>query len=157
LIKQFTIIKLIAVILTIAGLLGACKNQDAQIPADVINIPNTADGEVEENPLPVISFEETTHDFGKVIQGEVVGYYFRFKNTGKSDLVIANVSASCGCTATEYPKTPVKPGEEETIQVTFDSDGRRGFQHKTVTIASNTQPNTTVISIKANVIIPGRE
>jgi hypothetical protein len=155
--KYLNINKAIVAAGIIVSLLGACQNQEGQIPADVINIPNTADGEAEAGLLPAITFEETTHDFGKVIQGEVVGYYFRFKNTGKSDLIIANVSASCGCTATKYPTKPVKPGEEDTVQVTFDSSGRRGFQHKTVTIASNTQPNTTVISIKANVIIPERE
>jgi hypothetical protein len=135
----------------------SCNNQSDQVPGDVVNIPNTASGEVAGDQLPVLTFKETTHDFGKLFQGEVVSYGFRFRNTGKSDLVIANVSASCGCTATQYPKMPIKPGDEEIIQVTFDSGGRTGFQHKTVTIAANTQPNTTVINIKAQVIIPGKD
>jgi hypothetical protein len=150
-------IRLAFMLLVIAGMLFSCQNRQEQIPADVVNIPNTAGEDADESGLPLLSFKETTHDFGKVIRGEVVSYSFRFSNTGKSDLLIASVSASCGCTATEYPKTPVKPGEEDVITITFDSSGRRGYQHKTVTVAANTQPNTTVISIKANVIIPERD
>ena len=42
--------------------------------------------------MPVISFEEDTHDFGKLTAGEKVTYAFKFKNTGKSVLIISNVS-----------------------------------------------------------------
>lgn len=141
-------------LIAIMALLISCTNREGQVPADVVKIPNTASGEVSPDELPQITFKETEHDFGKMFQGEVVSYGFRFTNTGKSDLVIANVSASCGCTATQYPRKPVRPGEEEVIQVTFDSGGRQGFQHKTVTVAANTQPNTTVINIKAEIVIP---
>jgi len=135
-------------------ILAACQQNASQVPGSVVNIPNTASGEAHAEGLPVISFKDSIHDFGKVIQGEVVSYAFKFVNTGGSDLVIANVSASCGCTATEYPRKPVKPGEEEYIKVTFNSGGREGFQKKTVTIASNTQPNTNIIAVKAMVINP---
>jgi len=135
----------------------SCNNRQGQVPSDVVNIPNTASGHESSEGLPEITFDETTHDFGRVIRGEVVSYSFRFTNTGKSDLVISDVSASCGCTATSYPRNPIKPGEEEFITVTFDSGGRSGYQHKTVTIAANTQPNTKVVNIKAEVIIPERD
>jgi hypothetical protein len=134
----------------------ACNHPSDQIPGDVVSMPNSASGKTTLDGLPVISFKDTLHDFGRVIQGEVVSYAFKFTNTGRSDLVIAGVSASCGCTATEFPKKPVKPGEEEYIKVTFTSGGREGFQKKTVTIAANTQPNTTIIAIKALVITPER-
>jgi hypothetical protein len=134
----------------------ACNRPSDQIPGGVVSMPNTASGKSDGEGLPVITFKDSIHDFGKVIQGEVVSYSFKFSNTGKSDLVIAGVSASCGCTATEYPRKPVKPGEEEYIKVTFSSGGREGFQKKTVTVAANTQPNQTVIAIKAMVITPER-
>ena len=70
------------------------------------------------------------------------------------DLIISNVSASCGCTATKYTKEAVPPGEEGVITVTFDSRKRRGFQNKAVTVSANTQPNRTVLRIKAKVISP---
>jgi hypothetical protein len=132
----------------------SCSGDKTQIPANVVNIPNSANGNNNQDELPVIKFNTIEHDFGKVIQGEVVTFGFKFKNTGKSDLVIANISAACGCTASEYPKTPVKPGEENVVEVSFDSSGKQGFQNKTLEVAANTQPSNTVLSIKAIVIIP---
>lgn len=135
--------------------LFACSGSTKKsIPADVVNIPNTAEGNGDQENLPVMTFSSTEHDFGKMVSGEVVTYSFKFKNTGKSDLVIAGISASCGCTASRYPNMPVKPGEENYIEVSFDSNAKMGFQHKTLTVAANTQPSSTVLSIKAVVIAP---
>lgn len=138
-------------------LLVACSGNGSRVPAGVVNIPNSASGQGDQDQLPVIEFNKTEHDFGKVIQGEVVTYSFKFKNTGKSDLVIANISAACGCTASEYPKSPIKPGEENVIEVSFNSGGKQGFQNKSLTIASNTQPSTIVLIIKAQVILPEKQ
>jgi len=130
------------------------ENKEKLIPADVVNNPNTASGNADFDKLPKIEFYEKVHDFGNVIQGEKVTYGFKFKNVGNSDLVISRVSTSCGCAVGSYPKTPIKPGKEDVISVTFDSYKRKGFQNKTITIVSNTQPNKKIIRIKAMVIIP---
>ncbi len=149
-------ISLYLILWILATMLVSCNEGNNTIPGDVVYIPNTADGEYDMNDLPVFEFGETTHDFGVVIRGEIVSYGFKFINKGKADLLIANISTNCGCAATKYPKEPIKPGEENYIQVTFDSSGRKGFQNKTITIAANTQPTTTTLSIKAMVIIPER-
>jgi hypothetical protein len=144
-------------IFVVFAVLVSCARDKGQIPANVVNIPNTASGQSNKDGLPFIEFSQLEHDFGKVIQGEVVTYAFKFKNTGNSDLVIANISASCGCTASEYPKEPVKPGEEQYIKVSFDSEGKNGFQRKTLEVAANTQPSNTVISITAMVVNPEKQ
>jgi len=143
-------------LLVLLGLttLISCSHDKTRVPASVVNIPNSASGNSGKSQLPVMEFTQVEHDFGKVIQGEVVSYSFKFKNTGNADLVIANVSATCGCTASDYPRTPVKPGEEGIIEVSFNSSGKQGFQNKELTIAANTQPSTIQLSIKAVVIIP---
>lgn len=143
----------------ILGLLFAasCAGESDKIPAGVVNIPNSASGKSNPGQLPAITFDKIEHDFGKVIQGEIVSYSFKFKNTGGSDLVIANISTSCGCTASSYPKEPVKPGAEEKIEVSFNSAGRQGFQNKTLTVAANTQPSNTELTVKAMVIIPEKD
>ena len=135
----------------------SCSGDKNKVPASVVNIPNTASGHADPNSLPAMEFAKLEHDFGRVIQGEVVSYAFKFKNTGKSDLVIANIATSCGCTATQYPKTPVKPGEENTIEVSFYSAGKQGFQSKTLDVAANTQPNVTTLTIKAMVFLPEKQ
>ncbi len=139
-------------------MLSSCRNQtdsdSGLISTDVVNNPNSAEGNVDINELPEMEFDETNHNFGKVIQGEVVTYGFRFKNTGNSDLLITRVSTTCGCTATEYPRVPVEPGGKGVIKITFDSKGRKGVQRKSATVLANTQPNRITLEIKAIVFIP---
>jgi major membrane immunogen (membrane-anchored lipoprotein) len=141
-------------VLVSLAVLISCSHSKTQIPASVVNIPNSAEGSNDQSMLPAMKFAQVEHDFGKIIQGEKVTYAFKFKNTGNSDLVIAKVSTTCGCTASDYPKDPVRPGEEGIIEASFDSSGKQGFQSKDLTIAANTQPANTILTIKAIVIIP---
>jgi hypothetical protein len=124
------------------------------IPADVVNNPNTASGKSDMSNLPAITFEKDFHDFGTLRAGEKVTYSFKFKNTGKTMLVISSVTTSCGCTVSDYPKKPLKPGEGATVDVSYDSEGRHGLQNKTITVFSNTQPPTNLLRIQANVVEP---
>lgn len=142
--------------LLVFSILISCNQQkkNKEIPADVVKNPITASGKDNFSELPVFKFTEETHDFGRVIQGEKVSYLFKFKNTGKSDLLIANATASCGCTVPEYPKKPIRPNEEGVIKVAFNTDGKKGVQTKTVTLMANTQPNTKVLTIKADIYTP---
>lgn len=83
---------------------------------------------------------DSSYNFGKVAEGEVVEYNYRFKNTGLKPLIVTNVSASCGCTIPEKPEQPIKPGETGFIKVKFNSAHRVGTAHKTVTVFSNAEP-----------------
>jgi hypothetical protein len=134
-------------------MVSCTNNESRQLPGDVVSNPKSASGK-ESEKLPVITFEKDIHDFGKVIQGEKVSFGFRFKNTGNADLVIAQVNSSCGCTVSKFPKTPIQPGKEDVITVMFDSQDRKGVQNKTITVVSNCQPSSSVIRIKAMVIVP---
>ena len=96
---------------------------------------------------PVMKFEKDTHDFGKIITGSKVSYEFKFTNTGKSPLIIKDAIASCGCTKPEWPSTPVKPGEDGVIKVTFDSRGKMGLQDKQITITANTNPAQNLVHL----------
>mgnify|MGYP002641118768 CR=1 FL=1 len=134
----------------------SCKNNTDKLPADMISNPNSAAGLDEDMKMPLISFKKTEHDFGKVIQGEVVSYSFKFTNTGNTDLLIAKVSTSCGCTASNYPVDPIKPGETKAIEAKFDSQNRMGFQNKRITVLTNSTPAKQNLYIKADVIKPGQ-
>jgi hypothetical protein len=108
----------------------------------------------DKNAVAAISFKEEFHDFGQLTSGEIVSYAFKFRNTGKSVLVISNVATSCGCTVTDYPKQPVKPGEEAIIDVKFDTKGKRGLQTKSITVIANTEPANTTLRIQASIVEP---
>ena len=75
-------------------------------------------------------------------------------NTGNSNLVISNVSTTCGCTVADYPKDPIAPGKDGKIEVEFNSEGKSGMVDRKVTVVSNCEPNSTVLTIKSEVIVP---
>lgn len=102
---------------------------------------------------PVITFEKTEHDFGKINEGDGrVSVVFNFKNEGMAPLVLSNVRASCGCTTPTWTKEPVEPGQSGSITVTYNPNGRPGRFQKTVTITSNATDATKRVYIKGEVI-----
>ncbi len=134
------------------------KEDETKISTDVINVPATASGKTAElGSAPIMEFKELKHDFGKITQGEKVSYSFVFKNAGGSDLVISSAQGSCGCTVPSYPKEVIKPGQESKIDVTFDSDGKSGLVEKTVTLVTNCNPSTKIITISSTIIVPEEE
>ena len=102
---------------------------------------------------PVITFERTDHDFGKINEADgKVTTIFTFKNEGMEPLVLSNVRASCGCTTPKWPREPIEPGQTGDITVTYNPNGRPGRFTKTVTITSNATEPTTRVTIKGEVI-----
>lgn len=100
--------------------------------------------------LPEMTFKAMEKDFGTVKQGSDVSFDFVFKNTGKADIVITNVQASCGCTTPEWTKQPVQKKKEGTIKVRYDSN-RLGAFTKTITVTSNAKNSPLVLTIKGNI------
>ena len=98
--------------------------------------------------FPQIKFEETTHDFGEIKQNVEVQTLFQFKNTGKVPLVITNASSSCGCTVPEYHKEAIAPGESGAIKVVYNGSGKDAIT-KTVTLTTNTEQGSEMLTIKA--------
>ena len=146
--------KLILSSLILSTLFVACNNEKGnKLPSDAINISATADSSNKTNQAkPAITFEEDKHNFGIIKEGDFAEYSFKFNNTGNGDLLIANATASCGCTVPEYPKGIIKPGEEGFIKVKFDSKGKVGMFEKTITITCNTEVRETVLTIGGEVV-----
>lgn len=149
-------LKIIFGLLSVIFILSSCDNQSGKrkLSPEVIDNPASADGKEQKEEHPVIEFESKTHNFEKVIQGEKVEYSFKFTNKGNVDLVITSVDADCGCTVAEFPKKPIAPGDSNYIDIRFDSRGRKGFNHKRVTVVSNAIPNKVNLDIKAKVYRP---
>ncbi len=101
---------------------------------------------------PKIVFSQTEYDFGTIKQGDKVTYEYKFKNEGKSDLIIRKVKATCGCTVPNPEKMVIKPGEESFIKATFNSAGKKGHQSKPITITTNDPANSSmVVKIVGNI------
>ena len=82
-----------------------------------------------------------SYDYGTVNDQKDVEHVFKFKNVGKTPLIIANASGSCGCTVPEFDKQPVLPGKMGEVRVTFHTAGKSGPQDKSVYIQSNAPAN----------------
>lgn len=101
---------------------------------------------------PVITFQEESFDFGDIHQGDKVEHVFKFENTGTEPLIITNVQTTCGCTAPNWPRDPIAPGQASEIKVVFNSAGKIGRQNKVITVVSNTTVGRDRISIVTNVL-----
>lgn len=94
---------------------------------------------------PVVNVDNPEFQFGKIEQGEKKEHIFVLTNSGKSDLQIRKVTASCGCTAVQPEKKVVAPGESVNIRTVFNSAGKTGNQNKTVTIITNDPKQSKLI------------
>ena len=130
------------------------NNNEKSITTDLVQNPITAEGKYNTGELPVMKFDKKIHDFGIIIQGEKVSYTFKYKNIGGSDLIITSAKGSCGCTVPSYSKKPIAPGETEEIEIVFNSSGRKGQQHKTISLYTNAQPNKYILTITGQIIVP---
>ena len=100
-----------------------------------------------------IQFDFDTYDFGEVKDGELVEVDFKFTNTGKSDLIIFDASASCGCTVPEYPQNiNIEPGQKNKLKVRFDTSNKPGKQMKSVTLTTNTNTGKKIIRLTGFVL-----
>ncbi|WP_163718182.1 DUF1573 domain-containing protein [Mangrovibacterium lignilyticum] len=105
---------------------------------------------------PVATFNDETHDFGDIKEGDKVECVFNLKNTGTRDLIIRNVKTSCGCTAVTPEKKIIGADESVPLKVVFNSKGKRGRQNKAITVITNDPKNpTTILRISTNVQTAG--
>ncbi len=101
---------------------------------------------------PKISFDTQEHEFGKFKESDgKVTYKFEFVNTGASDLIVQNVTASCGCTAPRWTREPVPPGGKGFVAATYNPAGRPGSFRKYVTVVSNSNTGSVRLTIAGEV------
>jgi hypothetical protein len=104
---------------------------------------------------PRAVFKETSHDLGKVKQGDVVSHEFAFKNAGGAPLVIERVDVTCGCTAALVSEKTIPPGGEGKVKMTFDSRGYSGRLAKYIYLVSNDSENSRrELSLVAMIEVP---
>ena len=90
-------------------------------------------------------------DYGTVTEGSSTTNIFKFKNTGKSPLMIKNAKGSCGCTVPKFSDKPVLPGKTGELEVTYNATAGPGAFEKTVFIESNVPGGQYELHIKGMV------
>lgn len=98
-----------------------------------------------------ISWKSDQIDLGEIPQNKPKSIDFEFKNTGKTVVLITSVKASCGCTATDYTKTPIQPGGTAKITATYNAATKGAFT-KNITVTTNAEETPKVLTFKGTVI-----
>ena len=149
--SKFQGMKKLLIVVVAAGLF-ACQSSDSKAVKELTQEEKMNATKDSANFTSIQWLDSTYRDIGKVKEGQVVEVSFRFKNSGTKNLVIADVSASCGCTVPEKPEQPFAPGEEGVIKAKFDSKGRpKGEARKSVFVNANTPLATTELSFRVEI------
>ena len=98
---------------------------------------------------PILKLAQSVYDFGTV-RDKNVSAKFTITNTGREQLEIRKTKSNCTCAEAKLKKQSLKPGESTELEVTFNPEGRRGNQQKSITIFSNDPRNSAQrVTIKA--------
>ncbi len=115
-------------------------------------VKKSNDFTIKANPnAGVFEFESEVIDYGTIEQNADGKREFKFKNVGKSPIIISRAKGSCGCTVPTWPKKPIMPGETAVIGVKYDTK-RVGNISKSITLYSNASEPTKVLRIKGKVL-----
>jgi len=142
------------VLYLVTFLLSGCKQKGSgAVTSDMIHISATAADQKQEYSGPIITFDQDTLFFKPMAVGEKLSHVFQFVNSGKSALLISGVYPSCGCTTMkDWPNEPIAPGESGQISIEFNSTGNSGKIDKTITVATNAEPNNIVLHLIGDVL-----
>ena len=130
----------------------SCNKESASVKVKKENLETAKKRDVEiSKGAAEIKFDITEYDFGTVNEGEIVEAKYMVTNAGKTDLIISNVQASCGCTVPVWPKEPIKPGDSAEVLANFNTTGKPNRQAKTLTLFTNTAKGREVLRLKGSV------
>ncbi len=116
---------------------------DAEAPGKVFTVYATVEdyfpplSETEKTKAPVLKLEADNIDIPQVKMGATVQREVVITNEGKQPLQIKALQPNCNCLKAEIQPLEIKPGAQAKLIVTFLAEGRKGTQHKAITIYSN--------------------
>ena len=74
--------------------------------------------------------KDKNHDFTDTNEGVVLEHDYHFTNTGTAPLIISDYKVACICTKITFPKNPIAPKQSGTIHLSFDTQGKYGYQNR---------------------------
>ncbi|WP_109694827.1 DUF1573 domain-containing protein [Chitinophaga deserti] len=95
---------------------------------------------------PYVAINETTINIGEVNRNQKPKATFTIKNIGKQPLLIRDMKVGCSCTAADWPKKPILPGEETTVTLTYKAAKEGAFTQSAylLTNAFNSSVHITI-------------
>ena len=113
--------------------------------------PTVPAAPVSNEPSTNIALSESNFDFGDIKKGDKVHHVYEITNTGTNPLIISEVKPGCGCTAPEYTKEPIMPGQKGKITLSFDSSNFENTVQKYADVYANVDKSPIKLTFTANV------
>lgn len=152
---------LVAVVGSVLGCAHLAVAQVAPLPGGAPPAPQPATAEEPAKlPMPAagegakFDIERKVQDWGVVTDQDALKAEIKFKNSGKSNLVISEVKPSCGCVRPKLrgDKREYGPGEEGVIDIAFEPLNKQGETKIHITVRTNdAAAPVTNIDVKADV------
>ena len=101
---------------------------------------------------PIMKFDTTIHDFGKISYKGDAGCIFTFKNTGEKPLILTSVRTSCGCTSESWTEKPIGIGDTGTVAIKYDTTLKGSFS-KSILVYSNAGNSPVRLRIRGEVLM----
>lgn len=101
----------------------------------------------------VAKFNSETIELGKIKQGTPTSAKFIVTNISSEPLLIEQANPTCGCTISDYTKSPIMPGKTGYINATYNAAAAGHFdKHLTVKFAGVDEMKS--ITITGDVVAP---
>lgn len=102
--------------------------------------------------LDSIDWNETMHVFPSgVPSGPPATFRFVFRNLSDKAVTIDGVNAACSCTATEFTRTPVAPGDTGWVEAAYKTENTFGYFRKYVDVYFEGSPNKHRLYLRGSV------
>jgi len=98
-----------------------------------------------------VTIANRSFNFGTISLEDSITYSYPVINSGNKNLIIKNVKTSCGCTAPEWEKKPIAPGDSTLIKVKFNPVST-GYNEKTIVINCNVDSSFIVLYLRGTVV-----
>lgn len=98
-----------------------------------------------------LTFTDDVAKFKPVEEGTQVAHKFVYTNTGHAPLVINKYEVACTCTKAFFSKKPLLPGVSDTLRVTFDTEGKIGWQYRKVRLYTNASDEPREVELRVKV------
>jgi hypothetical protein len=143
--KRWIVLAVLVVVLTTAATVvvqsrpGSSTSEELPFPAAPANA----------GPLPLAVVDgEATYQFGMAAQQVKLEKDWMVRNDGKADLVLTKGPPACSCTVANFSNgkdtITLKPGDETTVHLSFETRDFNGSYHKSATIVTNDPVHPTL-------------
>ena len=90
---------------------------------------------------PDIDITPVSHDYGEVIVGNFVNYYFTFSNTGDETLHITNIEFTDPAFSIQYTEFTIQPGASGQLPIKFQPTQSKDYSAKMMVYSDDPDEN----------------